>query len=249
MLKIRDLTVAYGETRILDHVSIDVKASEIVGIVGESGSGKSTLINSIVDLLDPKMEITGGDIIFEDHILSSMKKKERNRLRGHEINFISQYPLQSLDPVFKIGSQIREVMPSRKPDMGEIRELLRDLSFEDPDRILDSYPFELSGGMCQRVAIAMALCTQTKLLLADEPTSALDITIQADIIDMLMRIREQYGLAILIASHNMGVISKMADRVAVLYQGEVVEFGNTQDVIRRPSHPYTKKLIASIPKM
>ncbi len=249
MLKIRDLTVIYGETRILNRVSIDVKRSEIVGIVGESGSGKSTLLNSIIDLLDPKLKIAGGDIIFEDHILSSMKKKEWNKIRGQDISFISQYPVQSLDPVFKIRSQIREILPAGKSDMERVRVLLQDLGFEDPDRILDSYPFELSGGMCQRVAIAMALCSRTKLLLADEPTSALDITIQADIIKMLTHIRKEYGLAILIASHNMGVISKMADRVAVMYQGEVVEFGDTQDVTGHPSHPYTKKLIASIPKM
>ena len=254
MLEINNLSISYNQKKVVKNITLSMKASEIVGIVGESGSGKSTLINSILGILGKGGQVTGGEILFQGESLLHLSPKEMGALRGSEISLISQYPEQSMDPVFPIGNQMIECMRyHRKITKGKAIEtavtLFGELGFQNPEKLLSLYPFELSGGMSQRVSIAMALSNHAKLLLADEPTSALDVTIQAQVVDLMMNMKEKYKMAVLIVSHNIGVIAKMADKIGVMYQGELVEFGNKDDILRRPVHDYTKMLLDAIPKL
>lgn len=254
MLELKNLCVSYRKQPVVHNVSFGVQPGQIVGLVGESGSGKSTIVRSMLGLLAKGGQITSGEIFFDNQKISAFSKKDWTRIRGKEISMIFQYPERSMDPVISIGNQFCESMKaSRRLEKKEVLEhaaaLLSELHLDNPERILRSYPFELSGGMCQRVAVAMAMVNNPRLLLADEPTSALDVTVQAQTIDVMMELRRKYGTAILLVTHNMGVIAHMADMVGVVYHGELVEWGRRKEVLYSPAHPYTKALIRAIPTM
>ncbi|MDO4522832.1 MAG: ABC transporter ATP-binding protein [Eubacteriales bacterium] len=254
MLEIQHLCISYGAIQTVKDVSFTVNSGQIVGIVGESGSGKSTTIRSILGILPGKGKVTSGNILFDQQNLTQFTGKEWSGIRGKEISMIFQHPSESMDPVLRIGDQFYESMRAvqkidRPTAMKHAKELLNDLQLTDIERILKSYPFELSGGMCQRVAIAMAMANGTRLLLADEPTSALDVTVQAQTIKVLLGLRKKYGTAILLVTHNMGVVANMADMVGVMYHGKLVEWGTREQVLHHPTHEYTRRLIKAIPKM
>lgn len=254
MLELKKLCVAYGNVSTVKDVSFTVGAGEIVGLVGESGSGKSTVTRSIIGLLPVNGKITSGKIIFQGQDITDTDRKGWTKLRGKQISMIFQHPGLSMDPVFTVGAQFCECMKEgqgtgKKEALERAEELLKDLRLTSPEQVLKSYPFELSGGMCQRVAIAMAMANNPQLLLADEPTSALDATVQLQTIEVMMGLREKYGTSILLVTHNIGVIARMADMVGVMYQGELVEWGKREEILREPAHPYTRSLIRAIPSM
>ena len=258
ILEISDLSVSYGGTLAVCNLALEIERGSVVGLVGESGSGKSTVLKSIAGLLGPTGHIDEGRIIFEgrdlkDRDLAKMSRRELAHLRGGAISYVVQDPTASLDPLFTIKNQFDECIRShRKLSASEMEalelEMLADIGFDDPGRVLKLRPFELSGGMCQRVVLAMGLACGAQLVLADEPTSALDVIVQAQIIELLKRLRDEHDLSILIVSHNMGVMKELADTVGVMYQGHLVEFGATSEVFENPVHPYTRDLIAAIPK-
>lgn len=247
MLEIKNLTIKYEDKgEVVKRINLSVEKGEIIGIVGESGSGKSTLIKSIVGGLSSDSEIVSGTITFENRnpILS----------RGKEIAMIFQDNRNTLNPIRKIGSQFIELIQEHSNlSKNEAREkaisMLKRMNLPDVENIMESYPHQLSGGMCQRVGIAMAMVFNPKLLLADEPTSALDVTTQAQIVQELINLRDEYGTTIIIVTHNLGVAAYMSDRILVMKNGEVVEEGITSQVIRDPQSDYTKLLISSVPKL
>jgi oligopeptide/dipeptide ABC transporter ATP-binding protein len=254
LLAISDISVEYGRIPILRRVSMNVRQSEILGIVGESGSGKSTTINATMGILGSGGRITSGSILYDGVDLSKLSAEEMRLIRGSELALISQNPVNAFHPLRKIGKQLRELirchdkMTYREAE-DQMLELLACMNLKDGKRILDSYAFELSSGMCQRVSVAMAMVLRPGLLLADEPTSALDVTVQAQVVAELMKIRDDFGTAIVIVSHNMGVISHMADQMMVMYAGMVVDYGETAEIIHRPLHPYTQNLIRAVPRL
>jgi peptide/nickel transport system ATP-binding protein len=247
MLEIKNLTIKYEDKgEVVKRINLSVEKGEIIGIVGESGSGKSTLIKSIVGGLSSDSEIVSGTITFENRnpILS----------RGKEIAMIFQDNRNTLNPIRKIGSQFIELIQehsnlSKNEARGKAISMLKRMNLPDVENIMESYPHQLSGGMCQRVGIAMAMVFNPKLLLADEPTSALDVTTQAQIVQELINLRDEYGTTIIIVTHNLGVAAYMSDRILVMKNGEVVEEGITSQVIRDPQSDYTKLLISSVPKL
>ncbi len=254
MLEIQNLCISYGGRETVKDVSFAVQPGQIVGIVGESGSGKSTILRSLLNLLPGNGKITSGKLFFHGQELTGISEKDWRRIRGKEISMIFQHPMESLDPTERIGSQFCESMKAvqgigKKEAFSKAEELLSDLGLDDPKRVLNSFPFELSGGMCQRAAIAMAAANGAELILADEPTSALDVTVQAQTIEVLKKLRDRNGTSILLVTHNMGVVANMADFLGVMYQGELVEWGTVQKVLHDPEHEYTKKLIRAIPKL
>lgn len=254
MLKIRNLNVSYGNVPIVKNISFDVAPGQIVGIVGESGSGKSTVIRSILGMLGKGGRITSGQILFHDMDLTAFSGKDWKSVRGKKISMIFQQPERSMDPTATIGQQYVECArvggnSDKRKSLDQAEIILKQLHFADPDRVLRSYPFQLSGGMCQRAAIALAMCNTPELLLADEPTSALDVTVQKQTIDVMMELRSRYHTSILLVTHNMGVIGSMADMVGVVYHGELVEWGTREEILYNPCHPYTRALIAAIPTM
>lgn len=254
MLEIRNLKVAYGKNEVLHGVNLSLQKDEIIGIVGESGSGKSTILHAILGILGSDAHISEGEILFQDRDLLKCPEKEFLRIIGKDISFVFQHPSLAFDPITKIGSQMYETVQvyeniSRKEAEARFLTLLENMGFEHPERIPDSYPFELSGGMCQRVAIAIAMMGSPKILLADEPTSALDVTVQAQVIETLLELKNQYHMSIILVTHNMGIVSYLADRVYVMYQGNIVEHGGKKEVIRNPQHNYTKSLIRSVPEI
>lgn len=243
-----------GEVKALNDVSLYVKPGEVLGIVGESGSGKSVTAYSLMGLTAHPGKLLGGDLTFNGHNINLMTEKEFRRMRGNEVSIIFQDPMTSLNPVYTIGNQIREVIllhtnKTRKEANERARELLRLVGINEPDKRLKQYPHELSGGMRQRVMIAIALACEPKLLIADEPTTALDVTIQAQILELMMDLKKQLGMAIMLITHDLGVVAGTCDRIAVMYAGQIVECGTTDEVFYNPSHEYTKGLIASIPKL
>ncbi len=253
MLNIDHLNISYNHTPAVQDLSLAVGAGQIVGIAGESGSGKSTMLRSIIGLLGREGKITSGDIRFENRQLQLLGQKEMEKIRGKDISMIFQQPESSFDPVTTIGKQFCEALGvhekiSKKEALGRGMELLKKLHFPDPERIMDSYAFELSGGMCQRAAIALGMVCNPKLLLADEPTSALDVTVQSQTADALMELRENFGTAILMVTHNIGVIAYMADYVGIMYKGKLVEWGKKEEILLEAEHPYTKALIRAIPR-
>ncbi len=254
MLKVKNLSVAYGRIQVVRGASFFVEPGQIVGIVGESGSGKSTMLKSLAGLLEKHGQVMGGEAFYEGEDLLKLSEKRLRKLRGKEIAVVFQHPELSLDPLWKIGKTYYESVRihrllSRKEADAEAEKLFEGLHLENPRRILESYPFELSGGMCQRAAIAIAIANSPRLLLADEPTSALDVTIQKQVIDTMLELRKQFGTSIVVVSHNMGVIAAMADLVGVMKQGELVEWGRKEQVLYNPKHPYTRELICAIPKI
>jgi ABC-type dipeptide/oligopeptide/nickel transport system ATPase component len=253
LLQIRDLSIHYHSKPIVEKLNLLVGKQQIAVIVGESGSGKSTVLRSILGLLGEGGRMTGGEILFEGLNLAALHPRELRTIRGSEISVIFQNPEAFFDPRMRIGHQFYETMKvHRKVTKTQAFQtavsLLTDLQFANPLRVLNSYPYELSGGMCQRVAIGMAVANQPRLILADEPTSALDVTVQAEIIDLLLRLQKQHRMSMLLVTHNMAVVDKMADVVGVMYQGELVEWGTRQEVLSAAKHPYTQTLLQSVPR-
>ena len=243
-----------GEVKALNDVTLQVREGEVLGIVGESGSGKSVTAYSLMGLTAHPGRLIGGDLFFNGHHINAMKERELRKMRGNEVSIIFQDPMTSLNPVYTIGNQIREVIllhtdKTRRQADERARELLRLVGINEPERRLKQYPHELSGGMRQRVMIAIALACEPKLLIADEPTTALDVTIQAQILELMTHLKKKLGMAIILITHDLGVVAGMCDRIAVMYGGKVVEYGATDEVFYRPSHEYTKGLLQSIPKL
>ena len=255
VLEVDALSVSYttevGELKALRDVSLDVLRGEIVGIVGESGCGKSTLISAIIGLLAPNAQLASGAIRFRGENLVGINDEKMRALRGDEIAMVFQDPMTSLNPVLTIGRQMRDIQyrlsdGKAEKDARSIRMLQR-VGIPDPESRLHDHPHQLSGGMKQRVAIAMALMMKPSLLIADEPTTALDATLEVQIIHQLKRLQEDIGCSILFISHHLGVIAELCDRVVVMYAGEVVESGTVREIFHAPQHPYTRMLLACDP--
>ena len=254
LLRIDHLTAGYGGDSVIEDISIRLHTGEVLGIVGESGSGKSTLLRAITQIRGLSTEIHAGTVSFATKNLAVLSEGERRRLRGEEIAMVFQYAGASLNPARRIGTQLVETMRahtdlSREEIYARATEVFGGMGFADAHRILSAYPFELSGGMAQRAAIALAVILRPQLLLADEPTSALDATIQLQVLDELRALKERTGTAILLITHNIGVVRHIADRVAVMCKGKVVEQGVVTEVLGNPQHPYTRELLAAVPKM
>lgn len=243
-----------GEVQSLRDVSIELKEGEVLGIVGESGSGKSVTAFSVMRLTPYPGKIISGSIDFNGKILTDMSERQMRKIRGKEVSIIFQDPMTSLNPVYTIGNQIKEVIllhtsANRQQAQERAVELLRLVGINEPEKRLKQYPHELSGGMRQRVMIAIALACEPKLLIADEPTTALDVTIQAQILELMMELKEKLGMSIIMITHDLGVVSSMCDKIAVMYGGKIVEYGVTDDIFYNPQHEYTKGLLKSIPRL
>ena len=259
ILTVKDLKTyfytASGIAKAVDGVSFNIAKGETMGIVGESGSGKSVTSSSIIRLLPPRTgKIVGGSIEFEGKDVLALSKKELNDFRGKDIAVIFQDPMTSLDPVFKIGKQMTEMIMAHqnvtKDEAWKMAvEALCKVGIPEPEKRMNSYPYELSGGMCQRVIIAMAVCCKPKLIIADEPTTALDVTVQAQVLELLKELQRDMDTAILLITHNLGVVWEMCDKVMVMYAGNTVEFTDTKTLYSNPRHPYTWGLLDSMPKL
>ncbi len=243
-----------GEVKALNNVSFSMKQGEVLGIVGESGSGKSVTAYSLMGLTAYPGKLIGGELRFNGHEVEKMTEKEFRKMRGEEISIIFQDPMTSLNPVYTIGNQIVEMVrlhtnKDKKEAYARAKELLELVGINEPERRLKQYPHELSGGMRQRVMIAIALACEPKLLIADEPTTALDVTIQAQILELMMELRKKLGMSIIMITHDLGVVASMCEKIAVMYAGKIVEYGTTDEIFYEPKHEYTKGLINSIPKL
>ena len=243
-----------GEVKALNDVSIHLNEGEVLGIVGESGSGKSVTAYSLMGLTAYPGKLVGGTIDFNGHRINDLSEKEFRKIRGNEVSIIFQDPMTSLNPVYTIGNQIMEVIllhtdKNKEQARARAKELLELVGINEPEKRLKQYPHELSGGMRQRVMIAIALACEPKLLIADEPTTALDVTIQAQILELMMELKEKLGMAIIMITHDLGVVASMCDRIAVMYAGRIVEYGTTDDIFYNPKHEYTKGLLKSIPRL
>lgn len=243
-----------GEVKALNDVSLHLDDGEVLGIVGESGSGKSVTAYSLMGLTAYPGRLIGGSLEFNGHKIEEMSEKEMRKIRGNEISIIFQDPMTSLNPVYTIGNQIREVIrlhtdKTKQQVQERAVELLTLVGINEPEKRLKQYPHELSGGMRQRVMIAIALACEPKLLIADEPTTALDVTIQAQILELMMELKDKLGMAIIMITHDLGVVANMCNRIAVMYAGKVVEYGSADDIFYTPCHEYTKGLLKSIPKL
>lgn len=259
LLKVTDLKIAFnsrGQSQeVVKGIDFSVAAGgETVAILGESGSGKSVTCLSLTRLLPAEPAcLVRGEILFDGQNVLTMGRSAIRQVRGSGIAYIFQEPSASLNPVFTVGYQIAEAVRLHRPDIGDVKgrvvELLELVGIRDAAKRYSAYPHEMSGGMQQRVMIAMALACEPKLLVADEPTTALDVTIQAQIMDLLRDLRERLGMSIVLITHNFGIVKGFADRVIVMYRGEIVEQGAVETVLNDPQHPYTKALIACIPKL
>jgi oligopeptide/dipeptide ABC transporter ATP-binding protein len=259
LLSVKDLKVQFRSddtlVRAVDGVSYDVRAGETLAVVGESGSGKSVTAMSILRLIESQGgTIAGGSIKFRGQELLGLSEAAMRRVRGNEIAMIFQEPMTSLNPVYTIGNQIGETLRlhrgmSEREARHEVIRLLELVNMPDPEQRIDGYPHQLSGGMRQRVMIAMALSCQPKLLIADEPTTALDVTVQAQILELMQELQGRLGMAILLITHDLGVVATNADQVAVMYAGRIVESANVVDLFEAPKHPYTAGLLASLPQL
>jgi peptide/nickel transport system ATP-binding protein len=258
LLQVQDLVVEFptrrGTLRALDHISFDIAPGEILGVVGESGAGKSLTGAAIIGLLEPPGRIGAGEVRLEGRRIDQLRHEDMRRIRGRKIGVIFQDPLTSLNPLYTIGQQLEETILTHLPlGKSAAREralsLLREVGIPAPEARYGHYPHHFSGGMRQRVVIALALAAEPRLLIADEPTTALDVSIQAQIIALLKRLARERGAAVMLITHDMGVIAETAQRVAVMYAGRIVEIGPVRDVIHAPRHPYTVGLMGSIPKI
>ena len=257
LLEIKNLQIEFGSdarpARAVDGVSLSLEAGKTLCLVGESGSGKSVTALSIARLLPaPPARYAGGEILLEGRDVLKMSSRELRGIRGGIVSYVFQEPGASLNPVFRIGAQIKEALGYHRPAAAtdaEVIRLLKLVGIPAPESRLRNYPHELSGGMQQRVMIAMALASQPKLLVADEPTTALDVTIQAQIIELLADLRQQLGMTVLLITHNLGIVGDLADDVAVMYAGQIVEQGPAREILQRPLHPYSQALIQSVPKL
>ncbi|MGT4651298.1 ABC transporter ATP-binding protein [Bacillus cereus group sp. BfR-BA-01441] len=258
VIELKDLQTYFqteeGTVKAVNHVSFSVREGETVCVVGESGCGKSVTALSIMGLIAESGSVVGGDILYEGKSLLGMKEKELRSLRGNDIAMIFQEPMTSLNPVFTVGEQIVETLRehellSKNEAYKKAIELIRKVGIARADEIVHSYPHELSGGMLQRIMIAVALSCNPKLLIADEPTTALDVTIQAQILDLLRQVKEEFKTSILLITHDLGVVAEMADYVVVMYGGKVIEEAPVLEIFQNPKHPYTKGLLKSKPVM
>jgi ABC-type dipeptide/oligopeptide/nickel transport system ATPase component len=258
LLEVRHLTVAFPGARstvtAVDDVSFTLARGETLGLVGESGSGKSQTALAIMRLVPPPGRIVSGQVIFEGRDLLPLPERQMREMRGARIALIFQEPMTALNPVMRVGDQIAEAlvvhgMAGGAAARARAEELLEAVRIPQPSRRIRDYPHQLSGGMRQRVMIAIALACQPALVIADEPTTALDVTIQAEVLDLLRELRSRLQLSLLLITHDFGVIAEMADRVAVMFRGRLVEQGPVRDILRRPSHDYTRSLLAAVPGM
>jgi ABC-type dipeptide/oligopeptide/nickel transport system ATPase component len=258
LLDVQDLTVVFegarAPVRAVDQVSFQIAAGETLGLVGESGSGKSVTAFSILRLIQPPGRIAGGRVLFEGRDLLTLPEPEMRQVRGARISLIFQEPMTALNPVMRVGDQIAEALTVHGLANGpaaRVRavELLDAVRIADPARRVRDYPHQLSGGMRQRVMIAIALACRPPLIIADEPTTALDVTIQAQVLQLLRELKERFQLALLLITHDFGIIAEMADRVAVMYHGRLVETGPVRQILRAPAHEYTRSLLAAVPGM
>ncbi len=256
LLEVRGLKTHFdtrdGVVKAVDEIDLTVHRGEVLGIVGESGCGKSVTSLSIMGLVSNPGEVVAGEILFDGKDLAKMKKEDLRQLRGESISMIFQQPGSALNPVYRAGAQIKEVFElhrdwTDKVEDEKVIEMLEKVGIPDPKSRADAYPHELSGGMAQRIMIAMALACQPELLIADEPTTALDVTIQAQILDLMRDLQRDLHTAVVLITHDLGVVAEIADRVAVMYAGEIVEETDVRTIFKQPLHPYTQGLIGSIP--
>lgn len=243
-----------GVVKAVSGVSFAVKAGQTLGVVGESGCGKSVMCLSLIGLIGPPGRIVSGEVRLNGQELLQLSQKELRRVRGREISLVFQDPMTSLNPVLTVGTQLTETIASherisRTRAKQRALELLVRTGLPDPEKLMRRYPFQLSGGMRQRVMIAMALSMHPRVLIADEPTTALDVTVQAQILAELRRLKEEFGTAIILITHDLGVIAAMADELAVMYAGSIVECGPVAEIFDNPGHPYTKALLDSVPRL
>lgn len=254
LLELKNISIKYNDKLVVNNISFTVQEGEILGIVGESGSGKSTLIKSIIGILGEGGHIVDGKIIYEGKDITNLNNKELMAIRGQSIGMIFQDCKSSFCPIRKIGNQLYDSMKAhmkitKKEALNRGEGILRELNIKNPKSFLNSYPFELSGGMNQRAGIMMAMASNPKIILADEPTSALDVTVQSKVIEELMNLRNKFGTTIIIVSHNMGVISLISDNALVMKDGKCVEHNLTENIFNYPSREYTKTLINAMPKL
>ena len=259
ILEIKDLCVEFktveGTVKAINHLNYTLHKGEKLGIVGESGSGKSVSSLVIMQLIpNPPGEIVGGEILYKGQDLVKKSEKDMQKIRGNEISMIFQEPMTSLNPIIKCGRQIAESLRlhrgmNKKEAMEEAIRMMQAVGIANPEVRAHEYPHQMSGGMRQRVMIAIALACEPKLLIADEPTTALDVTIQAQILELMMELKEKLGMAIIMITHDLGVVASMCDRIAVMYAGRIVEYGTTDDIFYNPKHEYTKGLLKSIPRL
>jgi oligopeptide/dipeptide ABC transporter ATP-binding protein len=258
LLSVRNLRSAFfldeGELWAVDDISFDVDMGETVGLVGESGCGKTIVAHSILDLIPHPGRVVSGRVMFDGRDLLRVAPEEMRKVRGGGIGIVFQEASAALNPVYRIGDQISDVLRlhrgmNKQQAWKETVRVLGEMSIPEPEKRAKSYAFELSGGMKQRAMIAIAMAGRPKLLIADEPTTALDLTVQAEIADLLEYIQERYGMAILMISHDLEMVAQMSDRLMVMYTGRIVEMGGTRDLIEAPEHPYTKGLLAAIPRL
>jgi peptide/nickel transport system ATP-binding protein len=258
VLSVRDLKVQFptrrGTLTAVDEVSFDIMPGEVLGVVGESGAGKSITGTAIIGLIEPPGRIASGEVLLRGMRIDNLRPEPLRKIRGKRIGMVFQDPLTSLNPLYRIGEQLVETITThlnmsgaqaRRHALG----LLAEVGIPAPETRIDNYPHQFSGGMRQRVVLALALAAEPELVIADEPTTALDVSVQAQIIALLKRLCRQHGAAVMLITHDMGVIAETADRVAVMYAGRIVEIGPVRDVIKAPLHPYTKGLMGSIPSL
>jgi dipeptide transport system ATP-binding protein len=253
LLEVTDLNVEFGSFRAVDDVSLHVDAGEVLGIVGESGSGKSVTALALMGLIDEPGRVQAQRLVFDGRDMQTMPAKERRAMLGRDIAMIFQDPMASLNPCFTVAYQLVEALRlheggSARVLRGRALELLRAVEIPDAERRLDAYPHQLSGGMSQRVMVAMALACNPRLLIADEPTTALDVTIQAQMLALLLRLQRERGMALLLITHDLGVVAEVAQRVLVMYAGQVVETAAVPEIFDAPRHPYTEALLAALPE-
>ncbi len=258
VLSVKNLRVEFPTRRgalvAVDDISFDIRAGEVLGVVGELGAGKSMTGSAVIGLLEPPGRIAGGEVHLKGERIDNLPPDQMRKVRGRRIGMVFQDPLTSLNPLYTVGEQLIETIRTHQPvSDAEARKravaLLTEAGIQGAERRIDGYPHEFSGGMRQRVVLALALCAEPELVIADEPTTALDVSIQAQIIQLLKRLCRERGTAVMLITHDMGVIAETADRVAVMYAGRIAEIGPVRDVVQRPHHPYTKGLMGSIPTL
>jgi peptide/nickel transport system ATP-binding protein len=258
VLSVRNLKVEFvtrrSVLRAIDDVSFDIARGEVLGVVGESGAGKSVTGLAVIGLIDPPGRIAGGEIYLSGLRVDNLSPEAMRRVRGKRIGMIFQDPLTSLNPLYRVGDQLVETITThlnlnQTAARKRAIDLLAEVGIPAPDKRIDAYPHEFSGGMRQRVVIALAICAEPELIIADEPTTALDVSVQAQIIALIKRLGRDHGTAVMLVTHDMGVIAETSDRVAVMYAGRVAEIGPVQDVVQNPLHPYAKGLMGAIPTL
>lgn len=258
LVSIRDLSVRYrsrdGAAYALDQVSFDIERGSVFALVGESGSGKTTIGMSVLNLLPDEADILGGEVYFGPDNMLTLDERSLRHIRGRRVTMIFQDPVAGLNPVINVGDQVGEVLTThlgmgKRESKDAAVDILAGVGLADPKRVAKSYPFQLSGGMCQRVMIGIATALQPDLIIADEPTAALDVTVQAQILHQLDTLRREQGTAILLITHDFGVVSQVADQVGVMYAGHLVEQGPVREVLASPLHPYTHGLLAALPRL